>query len=169
MRERLSSSVVASLEATIARGAPLDPMNVAPVADAMRAWATERGATHYCHWFQPLTGQTAEKHEAISVSDGNGGELTSFSSSNLLQGEPDASSFPSGGLRATSEARGYTVWDPSSPAFISRAGGTATLCIPTAFISWNGESLDKKTPLLRSIDALSRQAMRILRMTCRVW
>ena len=117
----------------------------------MKAWGIERGATHYCHWFQPLTGGTAEKHEAISISDGNGGELSSFSSSSLLQGEPDASSFPSGGLRATSKARGYTIWDPTSPAFISRAGGSATLCIPTAFISWTGESLDKKTPLLRCI------------------
>ncbi|MCG8405897.1 MAG: glutamine synthetase III [Phycisphaerales bacterium] len=164
MSARLPAEILASLKDTIHRGKRLDPTIVGPVADAMKAWALERGATHYCHWFQPLTGGTAEKHEALSISNGHGGELSSFSLSNLLQGEPDASSFPSGGLRATSKARGYTVWDPASPAFISRVGNTATLCIPTAFISWTGESLDKKTPLLRSMEALSKQAMRILRI-----
>ncbi|MCB9850736.1 MAG: glutamine synthetase III [Phycisphaerales bacterium] len=162
MRDLLPEAVYYSLTQTIRQGRRLDESVAEAVANAMREWAIARGATHYCHWFQPLTGSTAEKHEALYISDGNGGALTSFGASALLQGEPDASSFPSGGLRATAEARGYTAWDPTSPAFLTRYGGNIALCIPTVFVSWTGEALDKKTPLLRSIDALSEQAMRIL-------
>jgi len=164
MRERLPEGDFQSLMNTIRRGESLYPAVVKSVARVMRDWAMERGATHYSHWFQPLTGATAEKHEALVIPDGNGGDILSFGAGDLLQGEPDASSFPSGGLRATNEARGYTAWDPSSPAFLDRSGNAVTLCIPTAFVSWTGEALDKKTPLLRSIDALSKQAMRILRL-----
>lgn len=130
----------------------------------MKDWAIENGATHYTHWFQPLTGMTAEKHDSFIQPDGQGNAVTEFSGNQLIQGEPDASSFPSGGIRDTYEARGYTAWDPSSPAFLLRGPGGATLCIPTAFASWTGEALDKKIPLLRSIDAVSEQAMRILRL-----
>lgn len=134
------------------------------IATAMKDWAIERGATHYTHWFQPMTGLTAEKHDSLTSLDGEGGVVYRLSGSSLIKGEPDASSFPSGGLRATFEARGYTAWDITSPAFIIRGANYATLCIPTAFVSWNGEALDKKTPLLRSIDAISLQAMRILKI-----
>jgi glutamine synthetase len=130
----------------------------------MKAWALENGATHYTHWFQPLTGATAEKHDALVVPDGRGGTIFSFSGADLVQGEPDASSFPSGGLRATFEARGYTAWDPSSPAFLMRGKNHVTLVIPTAFVSWTGVALDQKTPLLRSIEALSHQAVRLLKL-----
>ena len=164
MRQRLPKDVFKRLMETIKRGQKLDRDIADVVASAMKEWAIENGATHYTHWFQPLTGLTAEKHDALVVPDAAGGSLLSdFSGSALVQGEPDASSFPSGGLRATFEARGYTAWDPTSPAFLNRAEGVVTLCIPTAFVSWNGEALDKKTPLLRSIEALSEQAMRILR------
>jgi glutamine synthetase len=128
----------------------------------MKEWALERGATHYTHWFQPLTGSTAEKHDSFLSPDGQGGAITEFSGGALVQGEPDASSFPSGGLRATFEARGYTAWDCTSPVFINRNGGTATLCIPTAFVSWTGVALDTKVPLLRSMEAVSEQALRVL-------
>jgi len=135
------------------------------VAVAMKDWAIENGATHYCHWFQPLTGMTAEKHDAFLSILGDGTAIEKLSGSQLIQGEPDASSFPSGGIRDTYEARGYTAWDPTSPAFLLRnPGGVTTLCIPTAFVSWTGEALDKKTPLLRSIRAVSEQAMRILKI-----
>ncbi len=164
MRRVLSDGDFQAMMNTIRRGEPLEPAAVKAVAKAMRDWAIERGATHFSHWFQPLTGSTAEKHEALLIPDGNGGDILSFSDSDLVQGEPDASSFPSGGLRATFEARGYTAWDPTSPAFLTRSGGAVTLTIPTAFVSWTGEALDKKTPLLRSIDALSKQAMRVLRL-----
>jgi glutamine synthetase len=165
MRQRLPKDVFKRLNETIKRGARLDPQLADAVAAAMKDWAIENGATHYTHWFQPLTGLTAEKHDSMIVPDGHGGMLFEFSGSALVQGEPDASSFPSGGLRATFEARGYTAWDPTSPAFLTRSdSGVVTLCIPTAFVSWNGEALDKKTPLLRSIDALSEQAMRILKL-----
>jgi glutamine synthetase len=165
MRQRLPKDVFKRLMETIKRGARLDQHLADAVAAAMKDWAIENGATHYTHWFQPLTGLTAEKHDSMVVPDGHGGMLFEFSGSALTQGEPDASSFPSGGLRATFEARGYTAWDPTSPAFLNRCeNGPVTLCIPTAFVSWNGEALDKKTPLLRSIDALSEQAMRILKL-----
>lgn len=164
MHERLPRTVYkAVLETTQNRG-KLSMENAEVIATAMKDWAIERGATHYTHWFQPMTGLTAEKHDALMTPDDSGRLVYRFSGSSLVQGEPDASSFPSGGLRATFEARGYTAWDATSPAFIIRGANYATLCIPTAFVSWNGEALDKKTPLLRSIDALDKQAMRILRV-----
>ncbi len=162
MRQRLSKSVFESLLATIQRGIPLDSAIADTVALAMKEWATERGVTHYTHWFQPLTGSTAEKHESFVTPLPSGGAVTEFSGKDLIQGEPDASSFPSGGLRATFEARGYTAWDPSSPAFIMRHSNGATLCIPTVFASWTGEALDTKLPLLRSLDALNRSVLRAL-------
>ncbi|MBL8875207.1 MAG: glutamine synthetase III [Phycisphaerae bacterium] len=164
MRQRLPKDVFKQLQRTIKHAEPLDHELADIVAAAMKDWAIEHGATHYTHWFQPLTGTTAEKHDAFLVPDGTGGALSEFSGSALVQGEPDASSFPSGGLRATFEARGYTAWDPTSPVFLNRAGGGVTLCIPTAFVSWTGVALDHKTPLLRSMDALSEQAMRILKI-----
>lgn len=165
MRQRLPKDVFKRLMETIKKGARLDPHLADIVAAAMKDWAIDNGATHYTHWFQPLTGLTAEKHDSMIVPDGQGGMLFEFSGSALVQGEPDASSFPSGGLRATFEARGYTAWDPTSPAFLTRSdSGVVTLCIPTAFVSWTGEALDKKTPLLRSIDALNEQAMRVLKL-----
>jgi glutamine synthetase len=164
MQKRLPKQVYRSLLKTIDHGEPLDPQVADIVAATMKDWAVERGATHYTHWFQPLTGSTAEKHDSLVSPDGQGGVIYNFSGVDLVQGEPDASSFPSGGLRATFEARGYTAWDPTSPAFLLRNGGAATLCIPTAFVSWNGEALDTKIPLLRSMEALSRQAMRILKL-----
>lgn len=162
MRQRLSKPVFESLHATIHRGVPLDSAIADTVALAMKEWATERGATHYTHWFQPLTGSTAEKHESFVTPLPGGGAVTEFSGKDLIQGEPDASSFPSGGLRATFEARGYTAWDPTSPAFIVRHSNGATLCIPTVFASWTGEALDAKLPLLRSLDALNRSVLRAL-------
>jgi glutamine synthetase len=164
MRQRLPKDIYKRLMSTLKHGQRLDPEVADIVAAAMKDWAIENGATHYTHWFQPLTGLTAEKHDAMIVPDNTGGVLFEFSGSALVQGEPDASSFPSGGLRATFEARGYTAWDPTSPAFLQRGESGVTLCIPTAFVSWNGEALDKKTPLLRSQEALSEQAMRILRL-----
>ena len=164
MQQRLPKEVFRQLQRTIQDGDPLDHAVADVVAAAMKEWASEHGATHYTHWFQPLTGLTAEKHDAFLVPDGQGGAISEFTGSALVQGEPDASSFPSGGLRATFEARGYTAWDCTSPVFLNRNGGTVTLCIPTAFVSWTGEALDKKTPLLRSMDALSEQAMRILKI-----
>ena len=164
MRQRLPKEVFKSLVRTIDQGEPLDPRMADVVAAAMKDWAIERGATHYTHWFQPLTGLTAEKHDSLIAPDGQGGVVFNFSGSELVQGEPDASSFPSGGLRATFEARGYTAWDPTSPTFLMRGDNSVTLCIPTAFVSWTGEALDTKIPLLRSMEALSNQAMRILRV-----
>ncbi len=164
MQQRLPKNVFRKMLRTIKFGEALDHGVADVVASAMKDWAMERGATHYTHWFQPLTGSTAEKHDAFVVPDAHGGALSEFTGDALTQGEPDASSFPSGGLRATFEARGYTAWDCTSPVFINRSGGTATLCIPTAFVSWTGgEALDTKTPLLRSMEALSEQAMRILK------
>ena len=160
MRATLSASVYKSLKKTINEGAPLDENVAAAVADAMKDWAVAHGATHYTHWFQPLTGITAEKHDSFISPAPDGGVIMEFSGKELIKGEPDASSFPSGGLRATFEARGYTAWDPTSYAFIK----DKTLCIPTAFCSYGGEALDKKTPLLRSMEALNKQAMRILRL-----
>jgi glutamine synthetase len=164
MQQRLPKEVFKRLQRTINHGEPLDAALADVVASAMKEWAMERGATHYTHWFQPLTGLTAEKHDAFLVPDGHGGAVSEFTGSALVQGEPDASSFPSGGLRATFEARGYTAWDCTSPVFLNRNNGTATLCIPTAFVSWTGEALDKKTPLLRSMDVVSEQAIRILKV-----
>jgi glutamine synthetase len=164
MRQRLPKNVYKSLMRTIERGEPLTPQVADVVASAMKDWAIENGATHYTHWFQPLTGTTAEKHDSFIIPDGHGGMHFSLSGSELTQGEPDASSFPSGGLRATFEARGYTAWDCTSPAFLIRGKNHVTLVIPTAFVSWTGEALDHKTPLLRSMDALSHHAMRILQM-----
>ncbi|MBL9001464.1 MAG: glutamine synthetase III [Phycisphaerae bacterium] len=164
MQQRLPKDVFKRLQRTILHAEAIDNDLADIVAAAIKEWALERGVTHYTHWFQPLTGSTAEKHDSFLAPDGHGGAITEFSGSALVQGEPDASSFPSGGLRATFEARGYTAWDPTSPVFINRNAGTATLCIPTAFVSWTGVALDTKTPLLRSMDALSEQAMRILRI-----
>ena len=160
MKAKLSSDVYKSLHKTIQRGTKLDPGVADAVAAAMRDWAVSNGATHFTHWFQPLTGITAEKHDSFISPAPDGGVIMDFSGKELIKGEPDASSFPSGGLRATFEARGYTAWDPTSYAFIKGK----TLCIPTAFCSYGGEALDKKTPLLRSMEALNRQAMRILKL-----
>ena len=160
MRARLSADVYHSLKETIRKGKKLDLSVANAVADAMCAWAVENGATHFTHWFQPLTGITAEKHESFLSPAPDSHVIMKFSGKELIQGEPDASSFPSGGLRATFEARGYTAWDPTSYAFIKEK----TLCIPTAFCSYGGEALDKKTPLLRSMEALNRQALRVLRL-----
>jgi glutamine synthetase len=165
MLKRLPSDVFAKLQRTISEGSPLDPAIANTVAVAMKDWAIEHGATHYCHWFQPLTGISAEKHDAFLSPMADGSAIEKFSGNQLIVGEPDASSFPSGGIRDTYEARGYTAWDCTSPAFLMKnPSGIITLCIPTAFVSWTGEALDKKTPLLRSIQALSAQAMRILRL-----
>ena len=160
MRATLSAGVYASLKKTIDEGETLDIGVANAVAEAMKDWAVERGATHFTHWFQPLTGITAEKHDSFITPSPDGGIIMEFSGKELIKGEPDASSFPSGGLRATFEARGYTAWDPTSYAFIKGK----TLCIPTAFCSYGGHALDKKTPLLRSMEALNRQALRILRL-----
>ena len=163
-RKRLPKHVFAQLRETIARGAELDTSLADAVAQAMKEWALENGATHYTHWFQPLTGLTAEKHDSFYSPVGDGTAIADFSGKELIQGEPDASSFPTGGIRATFEARGYTAWDPTSPAFLLENPNGALLCIPTAFASWTGEALDHKIPLLRSMDALSEAALRALRL-----
>src|SRR5947208_5424771 len=163
-RQRLPKDVFRRLQQTLASGEILDTSLADAVAQAMKAWALERGATHYTHWFQPLTGSTAEKHDSFYGPTGEGTALAEFSGKELIQGEPDASSFPTGGIRATFEARGYTAWDPTSPAFILENPNGALLCIPTAFASWTGEALDHKIPLLRSMDALSGSAVRALRL-----
>ena len=160
MRARLPAKVYKSLKKTIDEGVSLDNQVANAVAEAMRDWAVEHGATHFTHWFQPLTGITAEKHDSFISPSPDGGVIMEFSGKELIQGEPDASSFPSGGLRATFEARGYTAWDPTSYAFVKGK----TLCIPTAFCSYGGEALDKKTPLLRSMQAINKQAMRVLKL-----
>ena len=164
MLRHLATDVFESLQETIRKGKPLDPAIANSVADAMKDWALEQGCTHYTHWFQPLTGTTAEKHDAFLEPDNNGGAIAVFSGDMLIRGEPDASSFPSGGIRDTWEARGYTAWDATSPAFILPNEEGGTLCIPTAFVSWTGEALDKKAPLLRSIDMVNEHAMRILKI-----
>lgn len=164
MRERLPKNVYTKLKKAVQEGSAL-PLELADaVAQGMKEWAIEQGATHYTHWFQPLTGVTAEKHEAFLSPVGEGKVMLEFSGKELVRSEADASSFPSGGLRATFEARGYTVWDCTSPAFLRREGETVTLCIPTAFCSYTGEALDKKTPLLRSMEAINREGLRILRL-----
>ncbi|MCP3902515.1 MAG: glutamine synthetase type III [Planctomycetes bacterium] len=162
MLKRLPTDVFDKLQRTIRQGLPLDPGIANTVAVAMKDWATEHGATHYCHWFQPLTGTTAEKHDAFLSTDGPDGATSTISGEDLIVGEPDASSFPSGGIRDTYEARGYTAWDATSPAFILTSADSATLCIPSVFVSYHGEALDKKTPLIRSNHAVSDQALRIL-------
>ncbi len=164
MRNYLSEKAFKSLEKTIKEGGKLDPKIADEVADAMKTWAISKGATHFTHWFQPLTGLTAEKHDSFIAPDGEGGAIMKFSGKALTQGEPDASSFPSGGLRPTFEARGYTGWDPTSPAFIKEGPNCATLCIPTYFIGYHGEALDKKTPLLRSMGALNKQLDRLSKL-----
>jgi glutamine synthetase len=163
-RARLPRTVYEQLQEALVRGEALDPALADAVAAAMKDWALERGATHFTHWFQPLTGSTAEKHDSFFAPTGEGSAIAEFSGTELIQGEPDASSFPTGGIRATFEARGYTAWDPTSPAFILENPNGAVLCIPTAFASWTGEALDHKIPLLRSMDALSRVAIRALRL-----
>jgi len=164
MRDRLPKAVYKALRKTIEEGVPMDYSVADVVAAAMASWAVERGATHYAHVFYPLTGLTAEKHDSFYSPDGKGGLLGDFSGKQLIQGEPDASSFPSGGIRATFEARGYTAWDVTSPAFLTEGRHGTTLCIPTAFCSWTGEALDKKVPLLRSMQALNKQARRVLKL-----
>ncbi|HET6425348.1 MAG TPA: glutamine synthetase III [Planctomycetaceae bacterium] len=164
MKDRLPKSIFKSVQKTIEAGEPLDASISDSVASAMKDWAIEKGATHYAHVFYPLTGITAEKHDSFLSPDGQGGALSEFTGGQLIQGEPDASSFPSGGIRATFEARGYTAWDVTSPAYILENPNGTTLCIPTAFFSWTGEALDKKTPLLRSMKAVNVQAQRILKL-----
>jgi glutamine synthetase len=163
-RARLPKPVFKALQRTIRQGVPLDPSMADTIAAAMKDWAIEHGATHFTHLFQPMTGLTAEKHDSFLTPTGTGRAIAEFSGKELVKGEPDASSFPSGGLRATFEARGYTAWDPTSPAYIREAPNGATLVIPTVFVSYTGEALDKKTPLLRSMEALSTHALRILRL-----
>jgi len=163
-RQRLPKHVYKALQKTLERGEALDTTLADSVAQAMMDWAMEKGATHYTHWFQPLTGSTAEKHDSFYAPTGDGTAIAEFSGKELIQGEPDASSFPTGGIRATFEARGYTAWDPTSPAFILENPNGALLCIPTAFTSWTGEALDHKIPLLRSMDALSGAAIRALKL-----
>ena len=156
--------VYRALRRSIAQSEPLDPSLADIVASALKDWAVEHGATHYTHWFQPLTGITAEKHDSFLTPTADGRAVAEFSGKELVKGEPDASSFPSGGMRSTFEARGYTAWDPTSPPWLLVTPNGTTLVIPTAFVSWTGEALDTKTPLLRSMDALSRQAVRILKL-----
>src|SRR3954454_2348771 len=163
-RQRLPKAVYRDLQETLAEGKGLEPALADAVASAMKEWALEKGATHFTHWFQPLTGITAEKHDSFYAPTGEGAAIAEFSGKELIQGEPDASSFPTGGIRATFEARGYTAWDPTSPAFILENPNGAVLCIPTAFASWTGEALDNKIPLLRSMDALSKSAVRALKL-----
>ena len=163
MRARLPETAFKALQLCLTQGQELGPGLADQVANAMKEWAIERGATHFTHWFQPMTGSTAEKHDSFaSLEDGR--LMMEFSGKALIKGEPDASSFPSGGLRATFEARGYTAWDPTSPAFLRETTNGSTLCIPTAFCSWTGEALDEKTPLLRSLEAINREALRMLRL-----
>jgi len=161
---RLPKPVYHALRRTITLGVPLDNSVADAIASAMKEWAVEHGATHYTHWFQPLTGITAEKHDSFLSPTGDGKAVAEFSGKELIKGEPDASSFPSGGMRSTFEARGYTAWDPTSAPWLLKSGNSTTLVIPTAFVSWTGEALDKKTPLLRSMEALSKQAVRVLRL-----
>ena len=163
-RARLPKEVFRSLRRAIAHGEPIDHSVADIIASALKDWAVEHGATHYTHWFQPLTGITAEKHDAFLNPTSDGRAVAEFSGKELVKGEPDASSFPSGGMRSTFEARGYTAWDPTSPPWLLVTPYGSTLVIPTAFVSWTGEALDTKTPLLRSMEALSKQAVRILKL-----
>src|SRR5438309_8909813 len=161
---RLPKPIYRALRRTMTQGEPLDISAADAVASAMKEWAVEHGATHYTHWFQPLTGITAEKHDSFLSPTSDGKAVLEFSGKELIKGEPDASSFPSGGMRSTFEARGYTAWDPTSPPWLLYSGGAVPLVIPTAFVSWTGEALDKKTPLLRSMEALCKQAVRVLKL-----
>ncbi len=161
---RLPKPVYHALRRTITHGEALDNSAADAIAKAMKEWAVEHGATHYTHWFQPLTGITAEKHDSFLTPTADGKAVAEFSGKELIKGEPDASSFPSGGMRSTFEARGYTAWDPTSPPWLLKSGGAVTLVIPTAFVSWTGEALDKKTPFMRSMEALSKQAVRVLKI-----
>jgi glutamine synthetase len=163
-QERLPKPAYRALRATITRGEPLDLSTADAVATALKDWAVEHGATHYTHWFQPMTGITAEKHDSFLAPTADGSAIAEFRGKELIKGEPDASSFPSGGMRSTFEARGYTAWDPTSPPWLLVNGNSCTLVIPTAFVSWTGEALDKKTPLLRSMEVLSAQAVRVLKL-----
>src|SRR5512132_837375 len=163
-QERLPKPAYRALRATITRGEPLELATADAVATALKEWAVEHGATHYTHWFQPLTGITAEKHDSFLGPNADGTAMAEFKGKELIKGEPDASSFPSGGMRSTFEARGYTAWDPTSPPWLHVASNNVTLVIPTAFVSWTGEALDKKTPLLRSMEAVSKQAVRVLKL-----
>src|SRR4249919_784880 len=162
-RERLPGDVFEKLQGALEKGEAIDPATADAVATAMKDWALEKGATHFTHVFQPLTGSTAEKHDSFFEPAGEGRAMAGFSGKELIQGEPDASSFPTGGVRATFEARGYTAWDPTSPAFVLENPNGSTLCIPTAFASWTGEALDSKIPVLRSMRALSDSAIRALK------
>ncbi len=164
MRERLSSETFKALQRTIRRGEPLAPGIAGEVAHALKEWALDNGATHFCHWFQPQTGLTAEKHDSFLSFDSEGVPVERFSASQIIQSEPDASSFPSGGMRSTFEARGYTAWDPTSPIFLMEGPNGRTLCIPSVFISYHGQALDKKAPLLRSMDAIGREALAMLEL-----
>ena len=163
IKERLSTEVYEKLKKTIENREKLDLSIAGEVSTAMKGWAMEKGATHYAHWFQPMTGLTAEKHEAFLSIDKSGRSIIEFSAKELIQGEPDASSFPSGGLRQTFEARGYTAWDCTSPVFLKESNNELTLCIPTIFCSYTGEALDRKTPLLRSITAINKETIRALK------
>ena len=163
-RARLPKDVYRALRRAVAQGEPIDASVADIIASALKDWAVEHGATHYTHWFQPLTGITAEKHDSFLSPTADGRAVAEFSGKELIKGEPDASSFPSGGMRSTFEARGYTAWDPTSPPWLLVTPNGTTLVIPTAFVSWTGEALDKKTPLLRSMEALSKQAVRILKL-----
>src|SRR3954470_16141144 len=163
-RGRLPKDVYRALRRAIAQGEALDPSVADTIATTLKDWAVEHGATHYTHWFQPMTGFTAEKHASFLSPTSDGRAVAEFSGKELIKGEPDASSFPSGGMRSTFEARGYTAWDPTSSPWLLYSGGAVTLVIPTAFVSWTGETLDKKTPLLRSMEALSKQAVRVLKL-----
>ena len=164
MKNKLPNDIYKRLVQTIQAGKKLDQEVANVVSHAMKEWALEHGVTHYCHWFQPQTGTTAEKHDSFLTLDSSGQALERFTGSQLIQSEPDASSFPSGGMRTTFEARGYTAWDPTSPVFISEAGGTKTLCIPSVFISYHGDALDEKTGVLRSNEALSDRACKLLHL-----
>ena len=164
MRERLPKKVFAEVTNVMENGGSISMSTADVVANAMKNWALEKGATHYTHWFQPLTGITAEKHDSFLTAPVEGKTLLQLSGKQLIQGEPDASSFPSGGLRSTHYARGYTAWDMTSPAFVKEMSCGTILCIPTIFVSYTGEALDKKTPLLRSMEAINTQALRILRL-----
>ncbi|HVH56266.1 MAG TPA: glutamine synthetase III, partial [Vicinamibacterales bacterium] len=164
-RARLPKDVYRALRRAVAQGDPIEPHVADIIASALKDWAVEHGATHYTHWFQPMTGITAEKHDSFLSPSADGRAVAEFSGKELVRGEPDASSFPSGGMRSTFEARGYTAWDPTSPPWLLFNGGNSvTLVIPTAFVSWTGEALDKKTPLLRSMEAVSKQAVRVLKL-----
>ena len=164
MRQRIPEAVYRDFRKTVDEGLPLTVKTADVIADAMMQWAIENGATHYTHWFQPLTGVTAEKHDSFIAPAGNGMAINEFSGKSLIKGEPDASSFPSGGLRSTFEARGYTAWDCTSPAFLKHDSSGVILCIPTAFCSYTGFALDKKTPLLKATESVSKQALRVLKL-----